>query len=125
MDNFEAAKQFFLEGLSLLQANNFRAAETQFARSLEIIPDRVSTLNNLSAIKIKLKQFAEAEQFALKAIALEDKSPEAWSNLGIALTAMDLQEEALQACDRALNYDPSYAGAWLAKAKAVATSCDC
>jgi len=111
--------------LHLLEANNLQAAEIQFARSLEILPDRVSTLNNLSGINIKLEQFAEAEEFARKAIALEDKSAEAWSNLGIALTATERHEEALQACDRALNYDPSHAGVWLAKAKAVATSCDC
>ncbi len=116
MNDFETAKQFFLEGLRLLESNHFQAAEKQFARSLELIPDRVSTLNNLSAIKIKLKQFAEAEQFALKAIALENKSPEAWSNLGIALTAMERHEEALQACDRALNGNPSYTRVWLTKA---------
>ena len=116
MDDFETAKQLFFGGLQLLEANNYQAAEIQFARSLELMPDRVSTLNNLSAVKIKLKQFAEAEEFALKAIALEDKSPEAWSNLGIALTATERHEEALQACDRALNSNPSYARAWLAKA---------
>ncbi len=116
MDDIETAKQFFFEGLRLLEANNFQAAETQFARSLELVPGRISTLNNLSATKIKLKKFAEAGEFALKAIALEDKSPEAWSNLGIALTATERHEEALQACDRALNCNPAYARAWLAKA---------
>jgi Flp pilus assembly protein TadD len=116
MDDLETAKQFFFEGLQFLEANNFQAAEMQFARSLELIPDRVSTLNNLSVIKIKLKKFAEAEAFARKAIALDDKSPEAWSTLGIALTAMECPEEALQAYDRALNYNSSHATAWLAKA---------
>jgi len=116
MNDFETAKQFFFEGLRLLEANNLPAAEKQFARSLELIPERVSTLNNLSAIKIKLGKFVEAEQFALKAIALDDKSPEAWSNLGIALAATGRLEEALQTCDRALNCNPSYAMAWLAKA---------
>ena len=116
MDDFETAKQFFFEGLHLLEANNLQAAEEQFARSLKLVPDRVSTLNNLSAVKIKLKQFVEAGELARKAIALEDKSQEAWSNLGIALTAMDRHEEALQACDRALNGNSSHARAWFAKA---------
>jgi Flp pilus assembly protein TadD len=116
MDGLETAKQFFVEGLQLLEANNFQAAEIQFARSLELIPDRVSTLNNLSATKIRLKKFAEAEDFALRAIALEEKSPEAWANLGSARTATKRHEEALRAYDRALNYDSSYAKAWLNKA---------
>ena len=116
MDDFETAKQFFVEGLQLLEANNFQAAEIQFARSLELIPDRVSTLNNLCAIKIRLEKFAEAEECALKAITLDDKSPEAWSNLGIAQTKTNRQEEALQSYDRALNYNSAYDRAWLDKA---------
>jgi len=116
VDAFETAKQFFFEGLRLLEANDLQAAEIQFARSLELIPQRVSSLNNLSAIKIKLNKFGEAEEFARKAIAFEDKSAEAWSNLGLALTATGGLEEALRACDRALDCNSSYAMAWLAKA---------
>ena len=116
MDDFDTAKQFFLEGMRLLEANDLQSAEDKFARSLEIIPNRISTLNNLSAIKIKLNQFVEAEEFALKAIALDDRSPEAWANLGVSLTAMKRHEEALQACDRALNGNASHARGWLAKA---------
>ena len=116
MDVFETAKQSFLEGLHLLEANNLRAAESKFARSLELVPDRASTLNNLSAIKVGLGKFAEAEAFARKAIASEDKSPEAWSNLGIALTKTNRHEEALLAYDRALQCDPAYTKAWLNKA---------
>ena len=116
MDKFETAKQFFLEGLRLLEVNNFQAAETQFKQSLELIPDRVSTLTNLSVIKNKQKQFPEAEQYARQAIALEEKSPEAWANLGIALMSMDLHEEALQACDQALAGNLTSAKSWLTKA---------
>jgi tetratricopeptide (TPR) repeat protein len=116
MDNFETAKQLFFEGLRLFEANNFQAAEIKFARSLQLVPDRVSTLNNLSAVQIRQKKFAEAEEIARKAITLEDKSPEAWSNLGIALTASKRHEEALEAYGRAIHGNASYALAWLNKA---------
>jgi glutathione synthase/RimK-type ligase-like ATP-grasp enzyme/Tfp pilus assembly protein PilF len=116
MDDLESAKQFFFEGLRLLEGNNFQAAETQFARSLELIPDRVSTLNNLSAVKIKLNKFAEAEACARKAVALDENSSEAWLNLGIALNATECHEEALQAFDWAIKSNPAYAMAWLNKA---------
>jgi Flp pilus assembly protein TadD len=116
MDDFETAREFFFEGLSLLEANAFEAAEIKFEQSLKLMPDRVSTLNNLSAIKIKLKKFAEAEECARKAIALEDKSPEAWSNLGLALSGMERHEEALQVCDEAIKKNSSYAKGWLTKA---------
>src|ERR1700761_2195314 len=109
MDHFESAKQFFLEGLKLLEANDLQAAETQFAKSLEIIPDRLSTLNNLAAIKIRLEKFVEAEELARRALTADEKSPEAWANLGIALTGLSRHEEALQAYERALNCDPIHA----------------
>src|SRR4051794_20644904 len=115
MNEFETAKQLFFEGLQLLEANNLQAAETCFAQSLEILPERVSTLNNLSAVKLKLGKFADAEKLARKAVALEEKSPEAWANLGLALTATGRQEEALRACDRALDGNAAHAMGWLAK----------
>ena len=80
------------------------------------MPDRVSTLNNLSVVKIKLNKFAEAEALARRAVALEDKSPEAWLNLGIALKAAERPEEALQAYERAISFNPAYAMAWLNQA---------
>ncbi|MDB6059450.1 MAG: hypothetical protein JWO95_3294 [Verrucomicrobiales bacterium] len=115
MNDFETAKQFFLQGLQSVEANDLASAEAMFTRSLEILPERVSTLNNLSAVKIKLGKFSEAETFARKAISIEADSPEAWSNIGLALTATDRHEEALDACDRALKSNPSDIMAWLAK----------
>ena len=102
MDYFELAKHHFFEGLRLLEAKDFKGAEFQFARSLELMPDRVSTINNLAGVKLRLKQFAEGEALARRAIALDAASPEAWSNLGTALNATKRPEEALQAYDRAL-----------------------
>jgi Flp pilus assembly protein TadD/glutathione synthase/RimK-type ligase-like ATP-grasp enzyme len=119
MNVFETAKYCFVEGLRLLEANDLEGAEAQFARSLELIPDRASTLNNLAAIKIRLNQFGEAGEFARKVIAIEDKSPEAWTNLGITLAMTERQEEALRAYDRALDCNSTYARAWLNKAAAL------
>src|ERR1700722_421525 len=116
MDDFEIAKQFFVEGLQCLGKNDFQTAERLFERSLELVPDRGSTLNNLSAVKNRLKKYAEAEEFARKAIALDDASPEAWSNLGLALGRTSRREEALQVYERWLHGHPLHADAWLNKA---------
>lgn len=115
MDKFETAKQFFFEGLRLLEVNNYQGAERQFSRSLDLVPDRVSTLNNLSTVKLRLNKFTEAEELALKAAGLAETSPEAWSSLGIALAAMGRPEESLQACDRALQCNRAHSLAWLTK----------
>jgi len=57
--DIETAKQFFFEGVRLLEEKKFLAAEIQFTCSLEIMPDRVSTLNNLSVIKLRQKKFCQ------------------------------------------------------------------
>jgi tetratricopeptide (TPR) repeat protein len=119
MNDFETAKQLFFEGLQLLEANDLHSAEARFAGSLQRLPERVSTLNNLAAIKLKLTKFAEAEKMARKAVALEETSPEAWCNLALALTSTDRGEEALEACDRALACNSAHLMAWLARAMAL------
>ena len=105
--------------MRLLQANNLEGAEMQLSRSLEIIPGRASTLNNLSAVKIRRQKFAEAENLAQKAIAAEEHSPEAWCNLGIACAGANRHEEAVQAFDRALYYDAAYTMGWFNKAASL------
>jgi tetratricopeptide (TPR) repeat protein len=119
MNEFEEAKILFIDGLKHLGANDLQAAEIHFTQSLELLPGRVSTLNNLSAVKNRLGEFAQGEKFAREAIALEDNSREAWWNLGFALTGRTRHEEALQAFDRALSCDPDYPTAWVSKAMAL------
>ena len=121
MNTFETAKEIFLDGLRLLENADFPAAEIQFTRSLELLPDRVSTLNNLEAVKLKLNKFTEAEAAARKAISLEEQSPEAWINLGMALSASNRPEAALSAYEKVLHYNPTHAGAWLSKARTLFT----
>lgn len=116
MDHFAAAKKYFVEGLESLEANRVQAAEEQFGRALEILPDRASTLNNLSVVKIRLGKFAEAESLARRAIAAGNASPEAWSNLGAALAGLQRHAEALQAQEEALRCNPAFPKAWLNKA---------
>ncbi len=105
MSDFEKAKEFFIAGLQALEKNDLPAAENQFTRALELIPDRVSTLNNLAAVKVQLKKFAEAEKLARQAVGLENTSREAWLNFGIALYKLEPTknlEEMLPLCEAAL-----------------------
>ena len=119
MNEFERAKEFFIEGLKSLEANNCQAAENQFVQSLALVPDRVSTLNNLAAVKIRLEKFAEAEALARRAAVLEENSQEAWTSLGFALTQLARHAEALAACDLALKLNPRRPEALYAKSLAL------
>ena len=60
LENFEVAKQLFLDGIRLFDQGNPREAEAKFKESLQLLPDKVSTLLNLSAVQIQLKKFDDA-----------------------------------------------------------------
>jgi protein O-GlcNAc transferase len=120
MSDFELAKKFFLEGLSALQDRRYEEAESKLRRSLELLPDRVSTLTNLSAALIRLQKFPEAEQYLLRIIALEPGAGEAWLNLGlIEVHTKNNSQRALEFFDRALAANADYAEAWVNRGSAL------
>ncbi|ANI98754.1 hypothetical protein A8O14_00740 [Polynucleobacter wuianus] len=103
MDNFELAKDHFLKGMAYLENQDFQNAEFHFLESLKFLPNRISTLTNLSAAQFKLKKYFEAKTSAKKAIALDPANSEAYLNLALIekdlknyITALDLLNKALQ-----------------------------
>ncbi len=114
MSNFELAKNFFLEGLSDLENRRYEDAENKLRRSLELLPDRVSTLTNLSAALIRLQKYDEAELFLRKIISLDPGAAEAWLNLGlIEADVRDNHQAAAGMFESALRINPAYAAAWV------------
>ena len=112
MNNFELAKEYFLEGCGFLEAEDFSQAEHKFIKSLELIPDRVSTLTNLSAAQLKLKKYSEARVAAQKAISVESDNSEAYLNLGLIELDLKNFESAIKFFDKALSLKPDYAEAY-------------
>ena len=112
MDTFESAKQYFLEGLAFFEKEMLSEAADRFEKSLGLIPDRVSTLTNLSAVKIRLKQFDEGKSLALRAIALDQENSEAYLNLGLAEAEFKNENEAIGYFAKAIELNPDFAAAW-------------
>ena len=112
MNNFELAKQYFLEGLLFLEEEKFSQAEFKLKQSLELIPDRVSTLTNLSAVQVKLKKYLDAKINAEKAIFLEADNSQAHLNLGLIETELKNLASALHYFERARSLKPDYHEAW-------------
>ena len=115
MNNFELARDYFLDGCSFFEAEDFSQAENNFIKSLELIPDRVSTLTNLSAAQLKLKKYSEARAAAQKAISRESDSSEAYLNLGLIELDLKNFESAIEFFDKALSLKPDYAEAYCNK----------
>ena len=105
-DRFERAKQHFLDGLSAMQKENWARAKVAFVQSLDLLPDRVSTLVNLSTTLLKLKEHEEAAVVIAKILTLEESNAEALLNEGLLLVARKQFEQALARFDSLLSADP-------------------
>ena len=55
-ENFEKAKLLFQEGLNYLLKEQYENAELNFLKSLKLLPDRLSTIQNLISIYIATEQ---------------------------------------------------------------------
>ena len=53
---FEMAKERFLKGLKLIYEERYEEAEYSLKQSLQLVPDRESTLTNLSVTLLKQKK---------------------------------------------------------------------
>ncbi|QWD68083.1 tetratricopeptide repeat protein [Polynucleobacter sp. VK25] len=112
MSTFEVAKEYFLEGCKFLEAEEFSQAEYQFKKSLELMPDRSSTLTNLSATQLKLKKYFEAKDAAEKAISIDAGNSEAYLNLGLIEKEFRRFTNSANFFDKALALRSDYAEAW-------------
>ena len=56
MNNFEKAKQLFQQGLNNLQDENYDYAEEKLLECLKLVPNRISTLQNLISVYIATEQ---------------------------------------------------------------------
>lgn len=115
MDHLKQAKDYFFAGLESLNEANYLAAEINFERSLDALPNRVSTLINLTAVKIKLEKFEEAQCLALQSVHLDENNSEGYLNLGLINKEKRLYESAIKYFNRAIDLNPNYADAWLNK----------
>lgn len=113
MQRLESAKQLFFDGISHFQNGRFGDAETAFRSSLELVPDRPSTLVNLAATELQLGKAAMAAETAARALFLDPGNADAWYRNGTALDALDDQDGALASFRKAVELNPDHADARL------------
>lgn len=103
MDHLQRAKELFFEGLACLEQEQFDLAELKFSESLKLVPDRASTMTNLSVALIKQKKFEAARALCLKLISVDGASADAWSHLGLIDHEQSNPRAAVAKFDRALS----------------------
>ena len=116
MSSFELAKNAFLNGLTLLEQQQFASAEAAFRESLVHAPDRPSTLINLSITLINQNNNLEAKSLLEKLIQIEPDNPEAHFYLGLINKELNLLSDAIKHLHKATEIAPQFFDAWLLKA---------
>ena len=111
-ENFQKAKDLFVQGITDFEAGRLDAAEAKFQSSLLLVPGRVSTLTNLAATLVKLGRPEAALGVLDQALAVEADNQDAWFHRGVALGDLKRFKEALAAFTRFLHLRPDHAGAW-------------
>ncbi len=105
--DFEKAKETFILGLSFLEKKDFQNAENYFRESLTYLPDRVSTLTNLSSALRHQNKLTEAQQSALQSVQLDPQNLEGWINLGMIYHQMLEYDKSLVAYETAFKLAPT------------------
>lgn len=108
MKNIENAKQLFSEGLNEIENKEFKQAEIKFLKSLELVPNRESVLNNLSSVQMRLNKYKDAKKSAMQVIKNNPKNAVGWMNLGLSEQALDSYEASLKAFNNSIEIDPLY-----------------
>jgi protein O-GlcNAc transferase len=103
MEDFERARELFLEGIAFYEKAQFDLAEVKFSESLKLVPDRISTMKNLSATLLKQKKFEAAKALCFKILSIDSASADAWHYLGLIDSEQLNQDDAIAKFDKALS----------------------
>lgn len=112
MEKLERAKVLFLEGVDLLQQEQFVRAETILQRALEYAPERLSIRINLAAALLGQRRHVEAESIARDVLAQDSQCVEALINLVHCLLERR-DRAALEYAQNIVDLAPDSADGWL------------
>jgi tetratricopeptide (TPR) repeat protein len=86
----------------------WKEAETEILRALELQPGSASAHLNYWRLLMRLRRFDESEREIELARSLDPVSANIAANYGIQMQFMERYEEAIAACEQALQLDPDF-----------------
>jgi tetratricopeptide (TPR) repeat protein len=106
------ARKHFEDGLIYFENKDFINAEINFSKSLEIIPDRLSTITNLIATLIKLNKLLDASKHLQIAMRKYEKDEILYLNQGILNLKLKNLTAALVSFDNSIIINNNYSEAY-------------
>ena len=105
----EKAAAHYAHGVVLRICGQLEDAEAAYLQSLEIAPDAVPALMEMTICLCELNRPGDAEPYAQRAVELETNSATAWGNLAMLHIQRGDRRNARLALDQALSIDPKNA----------------
>ena len=90
------------------RAGRIAQAEADYRAVLAAAPDSAEALNFAGICAMARGDLADAQHLLQRASELEPEQPEIWKSLGLVHLAADRAQEALDAFDRVLQFDPQH-----------------
>lgn len=111
MAQSDTGKHFFFAALDQLDAKNFAEAERLFRATLEVVPNHLSSLNNLSIAQLEQDKFSDAAATARIILGLDRNNLAALTMLSTCELHDGRAADALAACRAIVAIDPRNAEA--------------
>ncbi|KAJ7087181.1 hypothetical protein B0H15DRAFT_781720 [Mycena belliarum] len=115
----EIAENFKQQGNEYYKGKRFREALGFYTQGVDAKPTDLglqeALLCNRAACNLELKNNGSVLRDCSKALTLNPRSSKAFYRSALALIALERAEEALDCCDRCLNYDPDNKGVQAAR----------
>lgn len=118
-NKLEKARQFFLSGLDNFTNKKFVEAKNNFIESLFLIPDKASTLANLSATLLELKEYEETNKIIEKALILYPNDEAILLNYARLNNDQEYYAKSLEIYNKILEIYPNSISALINKGNAL------
>jgi len=118
-EKFEQAKNYFLLGMENFEMGLFIEAEKLLFLALDLFPERLSILTNLSAVLIKLGKLERAHEILSKGINLYPTDEAIYLNFGNLHTVKKNWHMSLDCYNRAIEINPDYVEAYSNRGNAL------
>ncbi|OBZ76696.1 Hsp70/Hsp90 co-chaperone CNS1 [Grifola frondosa] len=119
----EIAQNFKDQGNDYFKGRRYREAHGFYSQGIDAKPtDQMileALLCNRAACNLELKNYGSVLKDCSKAISINPRSSKAYYRSTLALVALDRLEEALDCCDRCLQFDPDNKDVQDARVKAA------
>ncbi|MGO9993409.1 MAG: tetratricopeptide repeat protein [Steroidobacteraceae bacterium] len=105
----------FNAALDLHRQGRLADAESTYLRVLVVAPGHAHAIHSLGIIALQTEQFPKALEFLSAASRIADQDPVIHANLARALAQTGRHRDALASLDRALDLNPRFVGAMVAR----------